>query len=138
MNRYLGALLIMSVLGFAQNRFGPENAILRGFTISPTEHIMNELPDVVVLRVIKGRVMAEADQTAMPDVLVEVRKKDSAAKVLGFWSDEKGEFHFRRLPEGDYIFKVTYNGFQSVFGRLHISKRAPAETKFDIELKPGV
>ena len=138
MNSYVGVILLAATLASAQERFGAENQRLRGFTKSPTEHIMNEHPGVISVRVLQGRITEEASKTGVPGVLVEVRKADPQAKVQGATSDESGRFRLRKLSEGEYVFKVTRDGFQSIFGRLRVSKHAPSDARFDIELKQGV
>ena len=138
MNSCVGVILLLATLVVAQDRFGAENEKLRGFTKSPTEHIMNEHPGVISMRVLEGRITEEDSKTGVSGVLVEVRKADWQTKVQGATSDQNGRFRLRKLSEGEYVFKVTRDGFQSVFGLLRISKHAPSDARFDIELKHGV
>ena len=42
------------------------------------------------------------------------------------------------LRAGEYVFKVTLNGFQSVIGTLIVSKGAAASEQIRIELSVGV
>jgi len=134
----MGVILLTATLASAQERFGAENERLKGFTKSPTEHIMNQHPGVISVRVLQGRITEEASNTGVPGALVEVRKADPDAKVHGATSDDSGRFRLRKLSEGEYVFKVTRDGFQSVFGRFRISKHAPSKARFDVELKQGV
>jgi hypothetical protein len=53
-------------------------------------------------------------------------------------TDDKGRFRLRRLRPGEYLFKVTRSGFQSVVGRLTVSKAAAAKKPILIELPVGV
>jgi hypothetical protein len=138
MTRYVVVILLNSALTLAQERFGAENERLKGFTTSPTEHIMNERPGVISVRVAQGRITEAASKTGVPGAVVEVRKADPRAKVQNATSNEHGRFRLRKLSEGEYVFKVTRDGFQSVFGRLRVSKHAPSDGRFDIELKQGV
>lgn len=138
MGIHMAVLLVSSMLVMGQERFGSESERLRGFTKSPTEHIMNEHPAVISVRTMKGRITEAASKTGVPAAVVEVRKTDPREKVQGTKSDANGHFQLRRLKEGEYVFKVTRDGFQSVFGRVRISKNAPSRANFDIELKQGV
>jgi len=138
MTRYVVVILLASAFTLAQEPFGAENERLRGFTKSPTEHIINERRGVISVRVAQGRITEAASKTGVPGAVVEVRQADRDGKVQNATSDEHGRFRLRKLSEGEYIFKVTRDGFQSVFGRLRVSKHAPSEARFDIELKQGI
>jgi len=138
MNSYLAVVLLAATLGPAQERFGAENQRLKGFAKSPTEHVMNEHPGVISVRVLQGRITEEGSKTGVPGALVEVRKADPDAKVQGATSDGIGRFRLRKVSEGEYGFKVTRDGFQSVFGRVRVSKHAPSDARFDIDLRQGV
>ena len=122
----------------AQQRFGDEDPILKGFTRSPSEHIINEHPGAITVRALKGTISEVAAGTGLPGALVEVRASSGASTIQAAHTDQRGRFNMRKLKEGRYIFKVTRDGFQSVFGLLVVSRAAAAEREFRISLRQGV
>jgi len=121
-----------------QARFGDENRTFKGFTKSPTEHVMNEFEGVPELRSVRGRVMEASSGVGIPHAKFELRTENPDDVVRGVGTDRDGHFRMGSLPEGIYVFKVTRDGFQSVFGRLRVAKRAPPRNILKVELKHGV
>ena len=135
--RLLTLFVALQSLAFAlQERFGNEHPLLRGFAKSPTEHIMNEYPDLLSVRALRGRITEAGVHDGVPAALIEI--KLPSGKVVGARTDRKGSFHLDGIPDGEYLFKVTRDGFQSVFGRLKISKREARSPELVFELKQGI
>ena len=53
-------------------------------------------------------------------------------------SNEHGRFRMGHVAEGTYKFKTTLNGFQSVMGRITVSKKATRHDEIKIEIPVGV
>ena len=131
-------LICCAELGKTQKRFNDESdGRLKGFAISDSEHIINEYEGIPEVRAVKGRIINTAG-AALPDALIEIRSEDPNDKVRGALTNDKGEFRFRSVHEGVYLFKATKSGFQSVFGKMRVSKTAKPENKLEIVLRVGV
>jgi hypothetical protein len=140
-NVRLGILLLASLLtvtGTDQQRFGSENPRFKGFLKSPTEHIMNEFEGVPELRVVVGRIIEASSGTGIPDAAFELRTENPDGRVRGARTDSKGRFRLRSVSEGLYVFKVTKAGFQSVFGKIRVTKRARPNNTLTVQLRQGV
>jgi Carboxypeptidase regulatory-like domain len=132
-------VLIAAVTVTPQERFGDEHdGRLRGFTKSPAEHIMNEYPELIEVRSIHGRITEVAAGSAVPRALFEIRGENPDGKVRGVTADQDGRFRMRSIAQGEYMFKVTRDGFQSVFGHIRVSSKAKADAEIGIVLKQGV
>jgi hypothetical protein len=131
-------LFILGAL-FAQKRFGNElDGRFRGFTKSPTEHIMIEYEGCLEFRKVRGLVTEASSGVGIPNALFEIRSEDLEENVKGVKTNSNGEFRMRSVDEGVYVFKVTLDGFQSVYGRLKVNKNAPPRNIFRIQLRQGV
>jgi hypothetical protein len=129
----LGILLPFRMLG--QSRFGEGE--LKGFTKSPTEHIINRHESLVSLRVFEGSIDDPAG-APIPGAIVDVRGPGTNERVRGTVTDKRGRFKLGRLSEGSYTFKVTFNGLQSVVGALQIVRTAKRYAPFKLVLRAGV
>jgi Carboxypeptidase regulatory-like domain len=123
----------LSTLCPAQERI--ESGSLKGFTKSPTEHIIDELDKPFTVRAVKG-VVLDPSSAEMDGVVVEIQ--DAAGRIRGTKTSPKGTFKLGGVPEGTYRFKVTMNGFQSVVGQIVVSKKANEADRIKIDMKPGV
>jgi hypothetical protein len=117
----------------AQERF--ETGLLKGFTKSPTEHIIDEPDKPFTLRAVKGIVL-DPTGAAIEGVIVEIR--DGTGRIRGTKTDRKGMFKLSGVLEGTYKFKVTMNGFQSVVGNIVVSKKASNNDQMKTVMKLGV
>jgi hypothetical protein len=117
----------------AQERF--ETGWLKGFTKSPTEHIIDERDKAFTVRAVTG-VVLDPSGAEMDGVIVEIR--DDAGRIRGTKTNRRGTFKIRGVPKGAYKFKLTMNGFQSVVGNIVLSKRANKADKLKIVMKVGV
>ena len=123
----------MAALCPSQERI--ESGSLKGFTKSPTEHIIDELDNPFTVRAVRG-VVLDPSGTEMDGVVVELQ--DEAGRTKGTKTSRKGTFKLDGVPEGTYRFKVTMNGFQSVVGQIVVSKKANKADRIKIEMKAGV
>lgn len=135
-----GGVLLVLLTGvlLAQQRFGDEYRRFKGFTKSPNEHIMNEYEGTPELQEVRGQVIEASSGVGVPDAVFEIRSEDPDAKVSGTKTDSKGRFHLGSVRDGVYVFKVTRDGFQSVFGKLKVNRHAQSRNRLQIELKQGV
>ena len=117
----------------AQERF--ETGWLKGFTKSPTEHIIDEPDKPFTVRAVKG-VVLDPSGAEMEGVVVEIR--DGAGQIRGTKTNRKGTFKLSGVPKGTYKFKVTMNGFQSVVGDIIISNKANKTDQMKIVMQLGV
>ena len=135
--RTISLLLALPVtIFFAQQRFGNENPRFKGFTKSPTEHIMNEYDGMAELREMRGQVV-DSSGAAIPNALFELRSKNPDDRIRGVKSKSDGSFQMHSVKDGVYVFKVTKDGFQSVFGTVRVNSKAPGNA-LKIELRTGV
>jgi hypothetical protein len=114
----------------AQERF--ETGWLKGFTMSPTEHIIDEPDRPFTVRTVRG-VVLDPNGAAMDGVVVEIR--DDAGRIRGTKTNRNGAFKFGGVPKGRYKFKVTMNAFQSVVGDVIVSKKANKADEVKIVMK---
>jgi hypothetical protein len=138
----VAATLILVVAAgalIAQDRFGGEfGGRFKGFSKSPAEHIMNEFEGVPELRSVRGRITEAYSGVGLLDAIFELRSEDPDGKVRGVGAKPDGSFQMHSVPEGVYVFKVTRNGFQSVYGKLKVTKKAPSANILRFELRLGV
>ncbi len=136
--RGVGLFLILPLTAlFALQRFGNEYPNLKGFTKSPTEHIMNEYEGTPEIREVRGKVVEASSGAAMPNALFELRTERPDDQVRRVNTKPDGGFYLNSVRDGTYVFKVTKDGFQSVFGKIKVSRKAP-KSPLTIELRLGV
>jgi Carboxypeptidase regulatory-like domain len=129
------------VLAFATTSLGTaqDKASVGDFTKSPTEHIINRIARPFVVRSIRGSVIRrEGFREPLAGVLFEVHGPDAARKIRKGTTDENGRFRIDHVPVGTYGFKATLNDFQSVMGRIIVSKKAAKVDEIKIEMPIGV
>jgi hypothetical protein len=125
--------ITLAALCPAQERF--ETGWLKGFTKSPTEHIIDEPDKPLTVRDVRG-VVLDPSGAEMEGVVVEIR--DETGRIRGTKTNGKGTFKLPGVPKGTYKFKVTMNGFQSVVGDIIISNKANKTDPMKIVMKVGV
>jgi hypothetical protein len=108
----------------------------KGFTKSSIEHIIIELREPFNVRSIAGSTIFFADSKPCGEVLFEIR--DGAGSVRGVTSDARGRFKFSDVQPGNYDFKATKDGFQSVTGKIVVSERASRTRKIQIKMEVGI
>jgi hypothetical protein len=107
------------------------------FTKSPTEHIVNQIDQPIVVRSMQGLVIRK-DGYHEPLVLFEIQGPNTGKNIMRATSDEHGRFKLGHGPAGTYKFKATLNGFQSLMRTITISKKATAEKEIRLEMQVGV
>jgi Carboxypeptidase regulatory-like domain len=107
----------------------------KGFTRSPTEHILDPIRTPIKVRSIRG-VIKNPGGEPLPEVIIEIR--DGTGNVRGVQTNERGEFRMPNVAIGKYDFKFTKNGFQSIVGTIEVSKSAPRKSRIVLEMEVGV
>jgi len=128
-----GALLAFASFAAAQSSPPPD---LSDFTKSPTEHI-EQIEDPFTVRAVTGTIRTAASEGGRADVLFEMEGPGDERTMRHTLTDKNGHFKISKLPEGNYRFKATLYGFQSVVGTIIVSKRAPATSEIKIEMRIG-
>jgi hypothetical protein len=104
----------------------PQSDDLRGFTQSALEHQITVLQQPLRVRGVQGVVRRkQGDEGPLSNVLFEVRGPGTETTIRRVVTDHKGRFNISGLKDGQYTFKVTLNGFQSVVGVIELSRRNP-------------
>jgi hypothetical protein len=132
-------LVVFVAAAFAfrgQERFAAGE--LKGFTKSPTEHVIERLGDAPVMRAVEGSVGSKSLDKPLEGVLIEIRGPGAAETLRSALSDRRGRFRFRRVPDGDYTIKATRNGFRSVVGSISVRRSAKEHKRLRIEMLHGV
>ena len=129
----LGTLLLCRAFG--QSRF--DVGEFKGFSKSPTEHLINRHEPLVRFQVFEGSIVDPTD-TPMPGDTVEVRGPGANERVKGTVTDKRGRFKLAGLSEGSYAVKVTFHSFQSVVGVLQIARTAKRNVPFKLVVQVGV
>jgi hypothetical protein len=131
--------LTLAASGQSQDRFTDEfGGEFRGFAKSPTEHIVDRLPDLVVVKAVAGEIRARSNDEPLPNVLFEIRGPGAAQTVRSVKANALGRFSLGRVRSGEYVFKATLNGFQSLVGRVRVTKTADPTSRIEIKLNLGV
>ena len=99
---------------------------IEGFTLAPSEHIVDEIEQPIIVRAVKGKLTNR--QGGWPKdwpfpILFEIRKIGEAA-IIRARADDDGNFEIPAVPEGRYCFKATVEGWQSVMGIIKVDRRA--------------
>lgn len=123
-----------------QAKFGKQefDGEFQGFTKSPEEHIINRWPELITVSRVAGQIVATSNAETLADALFEIRGPGKSKRIRSTNSDGGGKFALKRAPPGEYIFKVTLNGFQSVVGRIRVDRRISTDHKIKITLHLGV
>jgi hypothetical protein len=114
---------------------------LDGFTKSQSENIIVEIKEPFVVRNVKGRIKnTENDYGWSKDfgVLIEIRKRNSKSEINHVFADEKGLFEIKEISVGEYCFKATINGWQSVVGIIIVTNEADPKNEIVFQMPLGV
>lgn len=128
----LWAMLSPSHVLLSQERFdtGPH----KGFLKSPTEQIIVEIQQPYRVKSVHG-IIRDATGHPLPETDFEIR--DSYGRVQGSKTDRFGRFKISNISSGDYIFKATRNGFQSVVGKITVSKKFDTDPSIQLAMPIG-
>jgi hypothetical protein len=131
----IGALLASAPFARAQTSTPPD---LSDFTKSPIEHIIDTVEDPFRVRAVAGTISTGTGDTGRANVLLEVRGPGDERTIRHTLTDKNGRFKIPHLAEGNYRFKATLYGFQSVMGTIIVSKHNPAANEIKIEMRVGI
>lgn len=127
---------LLLLAAFGQERFSTGE--LRGFTKSPTEHVIERLEKGAIVRRLEGSVGSKELDKPLEGVLIEIRGPGEAEKFRSTVSDRLGRFRFGRVADGDYKVKATLNGFRSVVGTISVRGSIKESKPLRIEMLLGV
>ena len=118
--------LLMCAIAMSARGIAQEKATVGDFTKSPTEHIINQIEQPLVVRSVTGIVTRKNGGSTEPlaNVLFEIQGPGAERKIRRSIADGRGRFKVGHVLAGTYKFKVTLNGFQSVMGTIIVSKKA--------------
>lgn len=112
---------------------------IEGFTKSPSEHMVVQLEQPFRVRSVEGVVTSQGgDWPEGISVLVELRSARSAGTMKQARSDPRGSFKIPDVAPGEYCFKATADGWQSVVGVIIVSKTADPASRVNFEMLLGV
>lgn len=112
---------------------------IEGFTISPIEHIVDEIKRPILVRAVKGKITNE--QGGWPkdtSILFEIRELRGGGGTIKTYADGEGFFCIPGVAEGRYCFKATVVGWQSVIGIIQVDRRTKAKKSILIVMNIGV
>lgn len=136
------AIMILVVLlgtfaGVTQKRFS--SGELKGFTKSPTEHIITHLKHPLVVREVGGTILrAVGDKSPLANVLFELRGPGDHQTIQSATTAPDGTFRITSVRPGKYLFKATASGFQSIVGEVIVSPKAARGRSIRLQMRPGV
>jgi hypothetical protein len=133
---WITALVLMTAPFLRAQSSAPPD--VSGFTKSPTEHIIDTIEDPFRVRNVTGIISTEKSESGRADVLMEIKGPNDDQTVRRVITGKNGRFKISHVPEGNYRFKATLYGFQSVMGTIVVSKHAPQSSEIKIEMKSGV
>ncbi|MGH9745900.1 MAG: carboxypeptidase-like regulatory domain-containing protein [Candidatus Acidiferrales bacterium] len=107
----------------------------KGFAKSHPQEILNEVRQTFVVRDIRGEIR-DGDGNPRPGVIFQIRLQ-SSSRIQGTKTDQSGRFRIKGTPEGTYDFKTTLDGFQSLVGKIQVSKVASPKPRINLTLSLG-
>lgn len=113
---------------------------LRGFSLSPSEHIINQVEEELIMPEVRGRVVGNGGPSGWPmaGVLIEIMGPDGSEQLRAAVSDAEGLFQVGELAPGRYRWKATAFGFQSAIGSLLVRPGIEGSKEWEIILYVGV
>jgi len=112
---------------------------IEGFTKSPSEHIVVELDQPLRVKTVEGVITSRGGD--WPDgtfVLFELRPTRGQGTLRQAKTDGRGAFKIPGVPPGEYCFKATADGWQSVVGVIVVTKEADPASRVSFEMLLGV
>jgi hypothetical protein len=112
---------------------------LEGFTQAAAEHIINEIKQPCIVKNIRGKILNATGHgwTKNVRVLFEIRRTEGG-NIIKTYADDKGNFKMKDIPEGQYFFKATVLGWQSVMGVIIVNKSANPNSQIVFKMLLGV
>ena len=129
-------LTAIAALALAQHATESTRYDEQGFTIENPQHVQVELEAILTVRNVRGRV---TDRSGAPLAGARFEIKPIAGgAVLRATVDDKGMFALPNVPDGTYRLKVTKDGFQAVWGKLVVDRKARKVDKVSFTLPVGI
>ena len=132
-----------TVSGSPQARIPDQSPIdrcgMEGFSRSSVEHIAEEIYKPFVVRSVKGIIISQVGE--WPEgiqVIFEIRLPDRSSQIRRAYTDRQGRFSIPNVPPGEYCFKATVTGWQSVVGTILVTAEAEAKSIIAFEMLLGV
>jgi len=116
----------------AQERF--DSGPYKGFVREKPELSTTALPRPFNVASVKGRIVYSGGEK-LSGAFFEIR--DKFGHVRSAITDENGAFALANVPPGAYDFKVTKNEFQSVIGKVIVSRRFSKTKAIHISIQLG-
>ena len=131
--------LVIWMIAIAIPAKAQDKATVGDFTKSPTEHIINRIDRPFVVRSLHGVISrSEGHREPLRNVLFEIEGPGAKQKIRRTTTDKHGRFEIGHVPAGNYAFKATLDGFQSVMGSITISKKAATRSEIRLKMRVGV
>ncbi len=132
--RIASLFLLAAPFPWAQASLPPD---LSDFTKSPNEHSIHQIEEPFRVRMIAGTISTAAGEGGRAGVLLEIQGPDDERTVRHVLTDKHGHFKIPKVPEGNYRFKASLYGFESVIGTIIFSKHAPQAPEIKIQMQLG-
>jgi hypothetical protein len=135
----LGSCASTAARGADANAPKPPHCGIDGFTTSPSEHIVVELEKALHVRSVEGVITSQSG--GWPEgtfVTFELRPTRGAGKLRQVKANSRGSFKMPDMPPGEYCFKATADGWQSVVGVIVVTKTADPAARVSFEMLLGV
>src|ERR1700730_12737792 len=145
----LRPLIAISISGLFLAACGRPNSLQRvdtgqrcgveGFPPAPSDHIVVELKVPFRVRAVEGAIKSQAGD--WPDntfEIVEFRPRSRSGDVVSTRTDANGTFRMPELGAGEYCFKATAAGWQSITGLVIVSTTANPANRIVFEMPLGV
>jgi hypothetical protein len=130
----IGALLAAVLFAGAQTSPPPD---LSDFTKGAGENRVDTVEDPFRVRAVTGTISTATGDAGRANVLFEIEGPGDERTMRHVLTDRNGHFKIPHLPDGNYRFKATLYGFQSVIGTIIVSKHHPAANDIKIEMRTG-
>jgi Carboxypeptidase regulatory-like domain len=118
---------------FSQERF--DSSPHKGFLKSPTEQVIVEIREPFEVKYVRGTIR---DAMGQPLTVTDFEIRDASGRVRGSKTDRFGGFKISNVSPGTYTFKNTRNGFQSVVGKITVSKKPKNDAPIQLTMPFGV
>ena len=121
------SFILATLVAFTSPQQRIKSGDLKGFTSSPTEHVIREIDKPIILGAVEGIVVMNPPPGGLMTgplvgALFEIRGPDGDESIRGTRADRLGRFRIKNVKQGRYKFKVTLNGFQSIVGTIIVSE----------------
>jgi len=112
--------IIYNCSSYSERNTWEYGGMLRGFRNARYSSKLVELEDPLTVKAVKGFVIHNGNK--VPGVIFEMRGPNKQDKIWETKTDKNGYFEISSIIEGLYIFKTTYDGFQSTCGKIIVKK----------------